>query len=103
MGTVGEPINPEIWTWYYHKVGKEKAPVVDTWWQTETGGILLSPIPNITPLKPGSATRPLYGIIPIIVDAQTGEEQKGNDVEGALCMQQSWRTSEDDIWRSQSI
>lgn len=90
LGTVGEPINPEIWTWYYHKVGKEKAPIVDTWWQTETGGILLSPIPNITPLKPGSATRPLYGIQPVIVDAQSGEEKTGNDIEGALCMKQSW-------------
>lgn len=90
LGTVGEPINPEIWEWYYHKVGNEKAPIVDTWWQTETGGILLSPIPNVTPLKPGSATRPLYGITPKIVDAQTGEEQKGNDVTGALCMSRSW-------------
>jgi acetyl-CoA synthetase len=90
LGTVGEPINPEIWTWYYHQVGKEKAPIVDTWWQTETGGILLSPIPNVTPLKPGSATRPLYGIQPIIVDAQSGEEKTGNDIEGALCMKQSW-------------
>lgn len=90
LGTVGEPINPEIWQWYYQKVGKEKSPIVDTWWQTETGGILLSPIPNVTPLKPGSATRPLYGIEPMIVDPQSGEELKGNDVEGALCMQRSW-------------
>lgn len=90
LGTVGEPINPEIWHWYYEKVGKKQSPIVDTWWQTETGGILMSPIPNTTPLKPGCATRPLYGVEPMIVEAKTGEELKGDDVEGALCIARSW-------------
>jgi acetyl-CoA synthetase len=68
LGTVGEPINPEAWEWYYRVVGEERCPVVDTWWQTETGGILISPLPGATDLKPGSATRPLFGIEPAIVD-----------------------------------
>jgi acetyl-CoA synthetase len=66
IGTVGEPINPEAWKWYYEIVGKKRCPVIDTWWQTETGGILISPISGVTPLKPGSATLPFYGVKPSI-------------------------------------
>ena len=90
LGSVGEPINPEIWNWYNEVVGDKRCPIVDTWWQTETGGILISPIPHVTPLKAGSATRPLYGIEPILVDANSGEEIVGNSVEGALCINRSW-------------
>jgi acetyl-CoA synthetase len=68
LGTVGEPINPEAWEWYYHTVGDGRVPIVDTWWQTETGGILITPLPGVTRLKPGSATRPFFGVMPAIVD-----------------------------------
>jgi len=89
LGSVGEPINEEAWEWYYEKVGKKKAPIVDTWWQTETGGIMISPLPDMTPLKPTYATYPLPGIQPILVDAD-GKEIKGNDVEGILCIKFPW-------------
>ena len=69
LGSVGEPINPEAWEWYYRVVGEERCPIVDTWWQTETGGILISPLPGATDLKPGSATRPFFGVQPAVVDA----------------------------------
>jgi acetyl-CoA synthetase len=88
LGTVGEPINPEAWLWYYNVVGEGRCPVVDTWWQTETGGILISPLPGATPLKPGSATRPLFGIKPVIVDAE-GKTLEGA-AEGNLCIADSW-------------
>jgi acetyl-CoA synthetase len=78
LGSVGEPINPEAWEWYYHVVGDERCPIVDTWWQTETGGILISPLPGATALKPGSASKPLFGIQPAIVDGD------GNVLEGAV-------------------
>ena len=68
LGTVGEPINPEAWMWYYKTVGNSKCPIVDTWWQTETGGILIAPQTGAIPLKPGSATKPFYGIKPVLVD-----------------------------------
>jgi acetyl-CoA synthetase len=88
LGSVGEPINPEAWLWYHNVVGDGRCPIVDTWWQTETGGILISPLPGATPLKPGSATRPLFGIRPEIVDAD------GKPIEGAgsgnLCLLDSW-------------
>tara|TARA_Y100001960_G_scaffold267351_1_gene291573 strand:+ start:989 stop:2917 length:1929 start_codon:yes stop_codon:yes gene_type:complete len=88
LGTVGEPINPEAWLWYYNVVGKGKLPIVDTWWQTETGGMLISPLPGATKLKPGSATKPLFGIQPLLVD------NEGNELEGAtsgnLCIKASW-------------
>ncbi|KZY59401.1 acetyl-coenzyme A synthetase, partial [Oleiphilus sp. HI0061] len=88
LGSVGEPINPEAWDWYHRVVGKEKCPIVDTWWQTETGGVLISPLPGATELKPGSATRPLFGVKPAIVD------NEGNILEGAaegnLVMLDSW-------------
>jgi acetyl-CoA synthetase len=76
LGSVGEPINPEAWEWYYQVVGEERCPIVDTWWQTETGGILITPLPGATPLKPGSATRPFFGIIPALVDG-TGKRLEG--------------------------
>ena len=88
LGTVGEPINPEAWEWYFHVVGKERCPIVDTWWQTETGGILISPLPGATPLKPGSATRPFFGIKPAIVD-NDGKLLEGA-TEGNLCIVDSW-------------
>ncbi len=88
LGTVGEPINPEAWDWYYHVVGEGRCPIVDTWWQTETGGILISPLPGVTTLKPGSATRPLFGIQPAIVDGD-GTELVGA-AEGNLVIADSW-------------
>ena len=89
LGTVGEPINEEAWHWYHHNIGKEKCPIVDTWWQTETGGILISPLAGITELKPGFATLPLPGVQPLIVDG-TGKEILGNNVEGNLCIKFPW-------------
>ena len=89
LGTVGEPINPEAWRWYYRVVGEERSPIVDTWWQTETGGILISPLPGATPLKPGSATFPLPGIQPCIVD-ENGQELEGNGKSGMLCIKFPW-------------
>jgi len=88
LGTVGEPINPEAWMWYYKTVGEKKCPIVDTWWQTETGGILIAPQPGAINLKPGSATKPFYGIKPVIVD-ESGKILKGA-CKGRLCMAQSW-------------
>jgi len=88
LGSVGEPINPEAWEWYYRVVGKSKCPIVDTWWQTETGGILITPLPGATALKPGSATRPFFGVKPMIVDAE-GKELKGA-TEGNLVITDAW-------------
>ena len=88
LGTVGEPINPEAWEWYYHVVGEGRSPIVDTWWQTETGGILVTPLPGATDLKPGSATWPFFGIEPCIVDEQ-GRELEG-EAAGAFCIKRSW-------------
>ena len=88
LGSVGEPINPEAWLWYYHVVGEERCPIVDTWWQTETGGILISPLPGATALKPGSATLPLPGVRPMLVDGD-GKELHGA-TEGNLCIAESW-------------
>jgi acetyl-CoA synthetase len=88
LGSVGEPINPEAWLWYYRVVGEERCPIVDTWWQTETGGILISPIPGAVAQKPGSATLPLPGVKPILVDAE-GQELQG-PTEGNLCITDSW-------------
>ena len=89
LGTVGEPINEEAWYWYNTQIGKNKCPIVDTWWQTETGGILISPLAGITKTKPSYATLPLPGIQPILVDSN-GNELKGNNVEGNLCIQFPW-------------
>jgi acetyl-CoA synthetase len=88
LGTVGEPINPEAWEWYHRVVGDDRCPIVDTWWQTETGGILITPLPGATRLKPGSATRPFFGIVPQIVDAE-GKVQEGAAT-GNLCIADSW-------------
>ena len=88
LGTVGEPINPEAWDWYYHVVGGSKCPIVDTWWQTETGGILLAPIPGTVDMKPGAAMNPLYGIVPVIVDGD-GEILEGA-AEGNLAISGGW-------------
>ena len=88
LGTVGEPINPEAWLWYYKVIGDSRCPIVDTWWQTETGGILISPQPGAIDLKPGSATKPFYGIVPVIVD-ENGKTLKGV-CRGKLCIAQSW-------------
>ena len=88
LGTVGEPINPEAWKWYYEVPGNSASPIVDTWWQTETGGILIAPQTGAIKLKPGSATKPFYGIKPVIVD-KNGKELKG-ECEGMLCIAQSW-------------
>jgi len=88
LGSVGEPINPEAWLWYHRVVGNSKVPIVDTWWQTETGGILITPLPGATPLKPGSATRPFFGVKPQIVDGE-GKVLEGA-AEGNLCITDSW-------------
>lgn len=89
LGTVGEPIKDPEWNWYYSIVGEERCPIVDTWWQTETGGILITPIGGITPLKPGSATFPFFGVEPVILDPD-GNELEGNGVEGLLAIKSSW-------------
>jgi acetyl-CoA synthetase len=88
LGTVGEPINPEAWLWYYNVVGDKRCPIVDTWWQTETGGILITPLPGATPLKPGSATRPFFGVQPVIVDGE-GRHLEG-EASGNLCIADAW-------------
>ncbi len=90
LGTVGEPINPEAWNWYNDVVGKGNCPIVDTWWQTETGGHLLTPLPGATPTKPGSATTPFFGVQPVILEPTTGEEITTTEAEGVLCMKDSW-------------
>ena len=91
LGTVGEPINPEAWQWYYNVVGEARCPIVDTWWQTETGGHMLTPLPGATPLKPGSATRPFFGVKPGIIDTETNKLIEGEgEASGALVIQGSW-------------
>jgi len=89
LGSVGEPINPEAWEWYHRVVGDERCPIVDTWWQTETGGHLITPLPGATPLKPGSASRPFFGVVPAIVDATDGHVLDGA-CEGALVITRPW-------------
>ena len=88
LGTVGEPINPEAWNWYNNIVGDGKCPIVDTWWQTETGGILITPLPGATSTKPGSATKPFFGILPVLVDGENRELEGAS--EGNLCINMSW-------------
>jgi len=88
LGSVGEPINPEAWEWYHRVVGDDRCPIVDTWWQTETGGILITPLPGATKLKPGSATQPFFGVVPEIVDAD-GNVLDG-ETSGNLCLTRSW-------------
>ena len=89
LGSVGEPINPEAWEWYYHVVGEDRCPIVDTWWQTETGGIMITPLPGATALKPGSATRPFFGVQPALMDPE-GRMIEGNDVSGNLVITGTW-------------
>jgi acetyl-CoA synthetase len=96
LGTVGEPINPNAWEWYFKVVGEERCPVVDTWWQTETGGALISPIPGATPMKPGSATRPLPGIEPLLVDAK--HQILEGAASGNLCLAASWPGQMRTVW-----
>ncbi|MCP5401260.1 MAG: acetate--CoA ligase [Novosphingobium sp.] len=96
LGTVGEPINPEAWEWYWRVVGDERCPIVDTWWQTETGGAMITPLPGATDLKPGSATRPMFGVVPQIVDAE-GKPLEGA-TEGNLCITQSWPGQMRTVW-----
>lgn len=97
LGTVGEPINPKAWMWYYQTIGKEKCPIVDTWWQTETGGILISPMPGAHPLKPGSASRPFFGVDPIILNSDGTECQ--NNEGGQLCIRRPWPGMMRTMWR----
>ncbi|MBN2361566.1 MAG: acetate--CoA ligase [Deltaproteobacteria bacterium] len=99
LGTVGEPINPEAWRWYHTNVGEERCPIVDTWWQTETGGILITPIPGAIPTKPGSATLPFFGVVPAILDEQGAEmNDPGKSVSGILAIRQPWPAQSRTIW-----
>ncbi len=98
LGTVGEPINEEAWHWYNDNVGKNKSPIVDTWWQTETGGIMITPIPYVTPVKPTYATLPFPGVQPALMD-ENGNELKGNQVDGRLCIKFPWPGMARTVWR----
>ena len=98
LGTVGEPINPEAWRWYDENVGRGRCPIVDTWWQTETGGHLMTPLPGATTLKPGSAQQPFFGIEPVVLDPQSGKVVEGNGVEGVLCIAESWPGQMRTVW-----
>ena len=98
LGTVGEPINPEAWNWYNEVVGKGNCPIVDTWWQTETGGHLLTPLPGATELKPGSAQQPFFGIVPKVLDPQSGEEITTTEAEGVLVLADSWPGQMRTVW-----
>jgi len=97
LGSVGEPINEEAWHWYDENIGKKKSPIIDSWWQTETGGIMITPIPYVTPTKPTYATLPFIGIQPCLMD-EKGEELKGNQVEGRLCIKFPWPSIARTIW-----
>tara|TARA_R110002096_G_scaffold408057_3_gene606891 strand:- start:1982 stop:3946 length:1965 start_codon:yes stop_codon:yes gene_type:complete len=98
LGSVGEPINPEAWNWYNTHVGKGKCPIVDTFWQTETGGHLITPLPGAIAAKPGSATQPFFGVKPVILDAATAEVQAGTAAEGVLCITDSWPGQMRTLW-----
>ena len=98
LGTVGEPINPEAWNWYNDVVGKGNCPIVDTWWQTETGGHLMTPLPGAHATKPGAAMKPFFGIKPVVLEPTTGAEIEGNDVEGVLCIADSWPGQMRPVW-----
>ncbi|MEF8879023.1 MAG: acetate--CoA ligase [Candidatus Thermoplasmatota archaeon] len=97
LGTVGEPIKPPEWKWYYNLIGGGRCPIVDTWWQTETGGIMLTPLPGATPLKPGSATFPFFGVEPVLLDDE-GNEIEGNDVSGNLAIKSAWPGMLRTVW-----
>ncbi|MCK6445405.1 MAG: acetate--CoA ligase [Planctomycetes bacterium] len=98
LGSVGEPINPEIWRWYHDVVGDGRCAVVDTWWQTETGGILITPLPGVTPTKPGSATLPFFGVKPVVLNPENGALLEGNGVSGALCLASPWPGQARTVW-----
>jgi acetyl-CoA synthetase len=98
LGTVGEPINPEAWNWYNDVVGKGKAPIVDTWWQTETGGHLMTPLPGAISTKPGSCTLPFFGVQPVILEPTTGKELLDTEAEGVLCIKDSWPGQMRTVW-----
>ncbi|WP_308915612.1 acetate--CoA ligase [Jannaschia sp. LMIT008] len=98
LGTVGEPINPEAWMWYHRVVGGGRCPIVDTWWQTETGGHLLTPLPGAIPTKPGSATLPFFGVKPVILEPTTGEAIHDSPAEGVLCIADSWPAQMRTVW-----
>jgi len=98
LGTVGEPINPEAWNWYNDVVGKGKAPIVDTWWQTETGGHLMTPLPGAISTKPGSCTLPFFGVQPVILDPTSGKELLDTEADGVLCIKDSWPGQMRTVW-----
>ena len=98
LGTVGEPINPEAWNWYHDVVGQGRCPIVDTWWQTETGGHLMTPLPGAHDMKPGAAMKPFFGIKPVVLDPTSGQEIEGNPAEGVLCIADSWPGQMRTVW-----
>ncbi|MGE4325801.1 MAG: acetate--CoA ligase [Pseudodonghicola sp.] len=98
LGSVGEPINPEAWNWYHEVVGQGRCPIVDTWWQTETGGHLLTPLPGAHTLKPGAAMKPFFGVQPVVLDPQSGEEIQESPTEGVLCLKDSWPGQMRTVW-----
>ncbi len=98
LGSVGEPINPEAWNWYNDVVGKGNCPIVDTFWQTETGGHMLTPLPFATELKPGAAQQPFFGVQPVVLEPASGEVIEGNGIEGVLCMKDSWPGQMRTVW-----
>ncbi len=98
LGTVGEPINPEAWNWYNEVVGGKRCPIVDTWWQTETGGHLITPLPGATPTKPGSATTPFFGVQPAVLEPESGKEIETTEAEGVLVLKDSWPGQMRTIW-----
>lgn len=98
LGSVGEPINPEAWHWYNEVVGKGKCPIVDTFWQTETGGHMLTPLPGATKLKPGAAQQPFFGVQPVVLEPTSGEVLEGNGIEGVLCIKDSWPGQMRTVW-----
>ena len=98
LGSVGEPINPEAWRWYHTHVGKGRCPIVDTFWQTETGGHVITPLPGAIPQKPGSATKPFFGIRPVVLDPATGKEQQATETAGVLCIADSWPGQMRTLW-----
>ncbi|WP_415145080.1 acetate--CoA ligase [Limimaricola cinnabarinus] len=98
LGTVGEPINPEAWNWYNEVVGKGRCPIVDTWWQTETGGHLITPLPGATATKPGSATKPFFGVQPVVLDPQSGKVLEATEAEGVLAIAESWPGQMRTVW-----
>ncbi|MFD1911434.1 acetate--CoA ligase [Halodurantibacterium flavum] len=98
LGTVGEPINPEAWNWYNEVVGKGRCPIVDTWWQTETGGHLITPLPGAIPTKPGSATKPFFGVRPVVLEPESGKVIEATEAEGVLCIGDSWPGQMRTVW-----